>query len=58
MDAQISEKLKNIAVDNASRLNGVPAEQYALNYNIDSLKQKATDLGFTLELTSQKIILY
>ena len=23
-------------------------EEYVLNYNMDSLKQKATDLGFTL----------
>ena len=28
-------------------------EEYVLNYNMDSLKQKATDLGFTLELTTQ-----
>lgn len=28
-------------------------EEYVLNYNMDSLKQKATDLGFTLELTAQ-----
>lgn len=29
------------------------AEEYVLNYNMDSLRQKATDLGFTLELTAQ-----
>ena len=34
VDAQISEKLKNIAVDKASRLNGVPADQYALKTDI------------------------
>ena len=29
------------------------AEEYVINYNIDSLKQKETYLGFTLELTAQ-----
>lgn len=40
VDAQIKEKLKNIAVDNASRLNGVPADQYALKTDITGSGQE------------------
>ena len=40
VDAKLSEKLKNIAVDNSRRLNGVPAEQYALKTDITGSGQE------------------